>query len=573
MKKIITSLFLITSALVGSAQSLVTDSLFGINGQISEFGLGQTETSNLLQQPDGKILLCGYNYDFGCNCNYNDMIRVDACGKIDSTFGVNGLVHHTFDQRNAGFYYALQPDGKILVSGTQSDGNAGSQQFPFIARYNNDGSVDSSFATNGTNKINYLGPGVFTFIYLADSGRILCTGSPNFGSNLIMRFDSTGAVDNTFGVNGVVLHATPPGVNFFYDFKSIMRSDGKIISAAPTYLGIANDKNVVLSCFDTLGVLDTTYGNNGFFIDYNFVVGTGLRILIQNDDKVIVAQQNISETQIIVARYNTNGSIDTSYGVNGYVIIPAPNGPSRLQYVSKFSDDKILIGYQENGVVPVFKKIDTNGIIDANFSLNGGNTFEFLNNGDKARVAIVSNNDELIMAGSQNGFSFTRFVLNSSVPNIIQNFTTLNANVSASGSTFQWFLNGIAITGATDSTYIFTQNGTYNVEVTNNIGCTYSDSFVVSNTAIDDLQGITELYYYPNPFSGDFNLQFTSEVNEMATIHVVDLSGKLLHEVSLNFKTGNNNIKIGSMDKLAGGIYFLRITSSRINDTIKIVKK
>lgn len=547
------------------AQALVTDSLFGNNGQISTVISGNSTIKRILQQPDNKTILCGENSDANCNCSYNYMVRVDACGQIDSSFGTNGVVHHTFDQRNISAYYELQPDGKILVSGVQSDGNAGSQQFPFIARYNSDGSVDSTFGTFGTNKISNLGPGILSSIFLMDNGKILCTGSPNFGSNLIMRFDSTGAVDNSFGTNGVVQHSIPPGVNFFYDFKSVMRSDGKIVSVAPTFLGSNNDKNVVLSCFDTLGVLDTTFGTNGYYIDYNFVIGADREVVLQSDDKVIVAQQNLNETEIRVARYNTNGSIDSTYGTNGYIIIGASSFPARIKYLSKFNDDKILVGYQENGIPPDFKKYDANGILDTDFSLNGGNTFQFAN-ADLANRAISYANDELLMGGSQFGFSMTRFVLNSTVPHITQTDSILNSNVSAAGATFQWYLNGALISGATDSVYIATLSGTYMVEATNAWGCVSSDSTIFINTGIATTNGMDGISIYPNPVNETLNIAMPASTNQ-TEYFITDAVGKIV--LSGKFTGAHNSV---DMHSLSPGIYFLKTILSQTNSIIKIVK-
>lgn len=542
------------------AQALISDTLFGNNGQLSTLVVGNSTANKILMQPDNKIILCGYNYDFNCNCLFNDMVRTDACGNLDSTFGENGTVHHTFDQRNVGIDYVLQPDGKILVSGVQSDGNAGSQQFPYIARYNSDGSVDSSFGNNGTNKINYLGPGVFSSIYLMDRSKILCTGSPNGNSNLIMRFDSAGAVDNTFGTNGVVQHAIPPGVNFFYDFKSVLRSDGKIVSVAPAYLGVANNKNVVLSCYDTLGMIDTTFGSNGFYIDYNFVIGNGLLIALQSDNKIIVGQQNISETAVIIARYTTNGNIDTTYGVNGYINIPA----ARIQLLTKFNDDKILVGYQENGVAPVFKKFNTNGVEDTNFSLNGGSTFEFANN-DKARTAIVTANSEVLMGGSDFAFSMTRFVLGSSIPNITQNGASLNSNVTNSGATFQWFIDGTEIPNATNSSIEVTQNGMYTVVVENSWGCQSSDDFQMLTLGLNEIK-TNNISIYPNPSCNVVTVQFSNTVLQ-TTVLLFDVVGKNVFE-NLISNTSSTQIDVSAFAK---GMYNLQIITNEVKSNYKII--
>ncbi len=549
------SILLLGISHLAVSQTLITDTNFGSNGTLHAMEVGVTTATKILMQLDKKIIIGGYNYDFSCNCFYNNMIRINPCGTIDSSFGVNGEVHHTFDQRNIGKDYILQDDGKILVSGLQSDGNAGSQQFPFVARYNADGSVDSTFGNNGTNKITYVGAQNFSNVYLLNSGKILCTGGN--GSNLIMRLNFDGSVDPTFGNNGAIQNPVPPGVVFFYDFTSVRRSNGKIISAAPAWLGNGNDKNVVLSCFDTLGVIDSTYGTNGFFIDYNFVIGgSELRQVIQSDDKVIIAYQNPQETEIKIARYNTNGSLDNTYGNNGYVVIPAPNNPSRLQSVTVLNNDQLLISYQSNGVLPVFKKFDANGVELTDFSLNGSNTFQFSNftDDDHVRLSLVSPDGELFLAGSTFRFSATRFILSSPIPNISISGSTLNANIQSTTATFQWYLNGNPIANATNNTITATQNGTYMVEVTTYWGCTYSDDIQVTSVRVEESISSAMLTIYPNPVEAILNIN-TSD-NREKLFQVFDTTGKLL--ITETSTTKQVSIEVS---ELPSGMYIVQIKS------------
>ncbi|MEX1190239.1 MAG: hypothetical protein WED33_13350, partial [Bacteroidia bacterium] len=164
--------------LTGFGQILTADTIFGNGGQTLSpvlSGAAGGSCTNVFKLSDNSILLCGYYYDINSNAVFNLMLKTDACGNIDSSFGSNGFVKHTFDQRNSGYDYALQADGKIVVCGSQADGNAGSQQFPFVARYLANGIPDTTFGVMGTNKINYLGPNDFTSVYILPNGKLLCT--------------------------------------------------------------------------------------------------------------------------------------------------------------------------------------------------------------------------------------------------------------------------------------------------------------------------------------------------------------------------------------------------------------
>lgn len=550
-----------------NAQSLLTDSLYGNNGiiQVPVFN-GQGGAKNIFRQTDDKILICGTMYESNCNCNHNFMFRADACGQVDSSFGVNGLVRHKFEFTNIGNDYTLQPDGKILVAGTQAAGNGSSQFRPSISRYNYDGNPDTTFGVMGSTSTSFQN-GEFTFLYLLPDGKILCSGSQYTSNHLIMRFDSTGAVDNTFGTNGVVQHPTPLGLSLLRSFISAMRSDGKIISVSSDFF----NGQLVLSCYDTLGIEDTTFGVNGYIVDPIFIVGGATKILLQNNDKLIVASRNSAQTAATIARYNTNGSIDTTFGTLGYINV---SGAGWLHFVTKLNDDSFIIGY-DNGFSCLncsqFYKYSADGIPDPSFSLDGGNVFTFPGPAfEIADIGITSSNNEMIF-GSSHGFnngkmSLKKYYKAPSLPNITQTGFTLSSNVNNDGATFQWFLNGTAISNATDSIYTATQPGTYTVEVTNIWGCTLSDAIVLTNTGIETANGLYGVSFYPNPVKETLTIVMPS-----ATINsdyfILDAVGRIV----LTGKTLREKTTV-DMHSFSPGIYFLKITSLQGNSIVKVLK-
>ena len=565
VKKILAFLFLIVSTIAFS-QSLVQDQLFGTNAETFSIPTGTTsETNVLFQYPDKKIVACGYTYDISCNCFYNIMFRVDACGKTDSSFGINGLVRHTFEQRNAGNGYTLLPNGKMIVVGVQSDGNSGSQQFPFIARYKYDGKPDSTFGINGTTKVSSIGPADLTSVYQLDTGKILCTNGP-----LMMQFDSLGVLDQTFGNNGILIQSVPPPFNFYYQSNSVRRSDGKIISVSSVYTGVDNDKYVTQICYDTEGLIDSSFGVNGFSIDYNFVLGSAPpRLILQSDDKLIAIRQNIFETAIIMARYNSNGSLDTTFGTNGYLSVQS----SRLVYVSKFDDDSFLIGVSQGGVPIQYFRISANGIIDPSFTLNGSAFFQTMgNNGPSPQAGLAYGNNEIVMAGCNSGangssaVAFTKFTLTSGIASITQNDNTLNANLPEDQFTFQWYRDGLLVVGDTTSTITVFQNGEYLVEASNLAGCTSSDTFTVLMNGINDSIKPTDIKIYPNPSSGNIQLELNSEIKS-GTISVIHISGKLILEKQFN----NTSLLSFDLTRFSKGMYILQLISEEGKSNHKII--
>ncbi len=546
MKKLFTILLFAVSCNT-YAQQLVTDPGFG-NGSSNYYSIWYIP-NKLLQQQDKKFLICGY--DYGANNDYFNVIRrVSACGITDSSFGTNGIVYHTFDQRNLGLDYVLQPDGKILVAGTQASSNASSQQFPFVARYNINGTPDSTFGFFGTNKITDQAGSFFSSVFLQSNGKILCNNA-----KILMRFKSTGLVDSTFGTNGVFSIPDPPStcLNCSYDRNSIMRLDGKIIIAN------LDGSSLLIYCIDSSGVVDSSFGTNGFAVPISAVIDQS-HMIVQNDNKVIAEFKNTS-SQYELVRFNTNGTLDLTFGTNGHITIPV-NG--WFGSFTKFPDDKFLVSCNDGP--PVFNKYNADGTVDPDFSLNGTVNYNMITGG-RVNVASASTNGEMILAGGWD-ISIEHMIVNSSVPMVTQSGSVLHSNVLNDGCTFQWFLNGGAINGATDSTLTVTANGTYTVEVTNIWGCSDIDDFVVTTVInnISNLNQISGVTVYPNPTTDFITLRNSSNKNISATVY--EISGRLIS--ALNINVGEN---IFSLKNYASGVYMIELKDGVSVSRIKIVKE
>jgi uncharacterized delta-60 repeat protein len=152
---------LASSALVLSSAGavradFVLDPTFGVNGvSILEFGSVSSAGTDIVVQPDGRIVAAGHalgNVDFE---RYIVMTRHHPNGIVDSSFSGDGssLTRWVYrDQANA---IALQGDGKIVAVGQHAVSNSGSAKSPSIYRFNSDGSIDSAFADNGQIAIRY----------------------------------------------------------------------------------------------------------------------------------------------------------------------------------------------------------------------------------------------------------------------------------------------------------------------------------------------------------------------------------------------------------------------------------
>ena len=179
-----------------------------------------------------------------------------ADGDLDASFGKGGKVttHFSLDDRvNA---VAVQPDGKIVaagaVSGAQSSDIA-------LARYNRDGSLDSTFGDNGktTTDSSNLYDEAFDVIIQPD-GKIVAAGTHNVGLSVV-RYNSDGSLDNSFGSGGRV---TTDFFTGFDEARGVIIDDiGRIIAAGFTHL--STKTSFAAARYKRDGSLDLTFGDGG----------------------------------------------------------------------------------------------------------------------------------------------------------------------------------------------------------------------------------------------------------------------------------------------------------------------
>jgi hypothetical protein len=146
-----------------------------------------------------------------------------------------------------------------------------------------------------------------------------------------------------------------------------------------------------------------------------------------------------------------------------------------------------------------------------------------------------------------------------------------NLLTSTPGASYQWYLNGIAIPGATSQSYLATQNGNYTVMVTNSEGCTAtSPPFpIISFLGIDKLNGGYEVVIYPNPFSTSATIEIKGTIaSGDVTMVVMDMIGRELKTISLSHNASNagtqNTVQFTiERNDLANGMYFYKLVNNK----------
>ncbi len=344
------------------------DSSFGTGGEVmTSFG-NQSGLGKVAIQPDGKIVVGG----FASNGNYRswEIVRYNSDGTIDTGFGTNGIVTRDFGFDQVVQSIAIQSDGKIVVGGSDAAGS-GSRIWT-IGRYTTEGSLDTSF--NGGIISNPIGDDIFeilTDLKIQPDGRIVAVGYlRKNGSDTeyitLVRYNQDGTVDSNFGTNGVT--ATNFGPTFERGYRVVFQDNNLIV------FGDYSPQGIFLLRYSPNGTLDSSFGSNGVVTD---TAGWGGRdIAIDNEDRIIVTGGGNSPNDTYVIRYDKDGKRDTSFGTNGvYVNSFSSQDDSSSSLVLQLDGKIILGGYVYNDTLSrttfALERLDTNGILDTAFGDNG----------------------------------------------------------------------------------------------------------------------------------------------------------------------------------------------------------
>jgi len=275
---------------------------------------------SLVIQPDNKIV-AGYSNITGVS-RFN-IIRILDDGNPDTSFGNSGLVNIPLIFTDIKCYgVTLQPGGEIVATGFGSSGIAADSII--VARLHADGRPDSTFNNDG---IGIYGVNSFSQgrdVTIQPDNKILITGSPSF----IMRLTTDGLPDSSFAGTGV-LQVNQPGFNTSYSV--ILLPDEKIFFGGDQYI-VKLESN---------GSPDTSFGTNGYTNTQNII---GSDMALQPDGKIIFAGSisGIVGTDIAIARYLANGTIDLNFGLTGITVVDI-GGNDHATSVALQPDGKIVL--------------------------------------------------------------------------------------------------------------------------------------------------------------------------------------------------------------------------------------
>ncbi|MFZ2726915.1 MAG: hypothetical protein WAX77_11735 [Methylococcaceae bacterium] len=471
------------------------DTSFSGDGKLTAVGLMPINAMYLLS--NGKFLTIGAKGgDFA-------VARYNSDGTADKTFSGDGILTTNvsyWDANDAAYNLVIQVDGKTVVVGYESYYDV------FAAtRYNSDGSLDMGFANDGIlsgRDVRFIGVATCAFVGL--DGKILLAGDSNndFG---IMRLNRDGSLDASFSGDGMV--TTDIGGSDSVYAVTIL-STGKILVVGNS------DGNFAAVRYNVNGSLDTSFGGTGIITGNAGINEVMSGVVALKDGKFLVGGTN-GNYDLVLERYNIDGSLDASFGTNGRVITDL-GGAEQASGLAVQSDGKILLtGSSDSDFILV--RYNADGSLDSAF--NGTN-----NHLPTGTVTLTG----LALSG--------------------QTLTVSNTLADVDGLgviSYAWLANGVAITNASGNSYTLTSN---EVGKTISVVASYTDNlnFKESVTSAATAKVIGDLVIY-----GDVG-------GSSADIISGDISNDKLYGLNMNDSlsglAGNDTLYGGyGNDTLLGG--------------------
>ena len=380
-----------------------------------------------LVQPDGKIVFCTPLLAGGSGLDFF-VVRLDPDGTFDTSFNFDGKVTIDFDGgSDQCANLALQSDGKIVLVGTTAADDVSPTDFA-AARLNADGSLDTTFGggTGRTTVAFDLGGQNFdgaAVVALQPDGKIVISGSAETGMNgavmAVVRLLADGSRDTSFNGSGRVtipFDVAPPAASFAGAYSVAIDHAGRIVLG-----GQAENAQASFDCaFARLladGTLDDAFDADGR-VTIPFDIGAtnasaADQTIVERDGKILMAgfadagSGSTTNMDFALARLQEDGSLDPGFGIAGRAVVPFDIGGNQNDFASGVAEDEagrlVVAGYSAltattQGVTVARLRHD--GTLDPGFGVLGKTSIPL--EGDYAFASgIALQGTQIIVAGQR----------------------------------------------------------------------------------------------------------------------------------------------------------------------------
>jgi uncharacterized delta-60 repeat protein len=391
----------------GGAQAAPGDldpTFSGDGKQTTNLGVGFSPARAIAHQPDGKLVAVGTS--FGHDNGDFALARYNPNGSLDPSFSDDGkLTTGGFGSGSASSEratgVAIQGDGKIVAVGT--GGTSGGFA---LARYDPDGSLDTSFSGDGKQTTNFASGDKVTGVAIQGDGRIVVVGSAVDDDRdfALARYDADGSLDTSFSGDGKQVTDFAGGPDVANGVA--LQGNGKIVVVGSAQ---NDDRDFALARYDTDGSLDTSFSGDGKQV--TDIAGRGDQatgVAIQGNGRIVAAGR-VRFNAFALARYDPDGSLDASFSGDGRQTTDfmGIGSSAWATGVALQGDGKIVMVGSVVNVDRDFAlaRYNANGSLDPSFSGDGMQTSDF-GGADRANGVVVQGDGRIVAVGRGGALDF-----------------------------------------------------------------------------------------------------------------------------------------------------------------------
>jgi uncharacterized delta-60 repeat protein len=407
------------------------DATFGTNAAPSQgevttpIGSGIDSANAVAVDPQGRIIAVG-SASVGTNDDFA-LARYNPNGSLDTSFGGTGKVTTPIaPAENFASAVTIDAQGRIIAAGRSFNGS----NYDFaLVRYHPDGSLDTSFNGTGMVTVDIVGfNDVANAVAIDPQGKIVAAGYDLQGDNdfAVARLNDNGTPDTTFGPdhNGEVrVDFTPSGSDDDQASAVAIDSQGRIVLAGKTDANTAGTYDFALARLNSDGSRDATFGTNAAPSqgEVTTPIGSGddsaSAVTIDAQGRIIAAgsSYNGADNDFALARYNPNGSLDTSFNGTGKVTTAvSSNDPDYGNAAAIDSQGRIVVAGTSDSVFAL-ARYNPNGSLDTSFNGSGNVVTPIGSAGNQANAVVIDAQDRIVAAGyaqgaTNNDFALARYI-------------------------------------------------------------------------------------------------------------------------------------------------------------------
>lgn len=510
------------------AQSIY-DPEFGNEGVYVQGNINFGGTDNIAFQGNDKILLGSY-FQNGFDSNYS-ISRVNLDGTLDTNFANNGVYINSLST-NYNFLGSMvvEDDGSIYIV-SSADINSDGKYHMTITKLTQDGVLDITFGTGGYATLSLPTGGEVTEglgIKITGNGDIIVGGlmplTDGGESIIVAKYSSNGTLDTNFGFDGSYIHPSTSGIG--QKFYGVLINSDNSISIIGGLINLTNyNERATALKLTPSGIIDPTFGTNGFYTD-NYTSGSrgATRGTLLDDESILLygiqREDGTNNYQGWSSRISSGGSLDMTYGTAGYgdsfyggadivvnysQMIPVGN------YYVLIGDILDLVPFTRQIIIT---RLHSDGTFDTTFGNNGTSLFNPTSNNitsTRGRNAIFKDGDFYIASEIETSTSNT-----SSIVKLMDQSLSIKESVLDNDKTL----------------------------------------------------------LYPNPVNNTTLLQYTSMEAKTGILSIVNVSGQQLITRNIDIEPGVNSFQLTQdIAALANGVYYLAIKCNGTQTkSIKFIK-